>query len=436
MGSLYVPEPASAAKMLFRMERRFYGAPFPAFKIPHTPKGVTQYGGAGRYESYVVPYTWHNPYGGLDTPEATVVTGNPVGAPFTLPKTFHSYFGTTTLFSSTAFTGYTTISQISSYNGLGQFRPYNRPPLPTTPTTNPPTVDRVVFPTTGGNPVPNLGAGSPAFECTATPMNHTCGTQTFSGRYDLNRAGTLNVKPGGKQFGGTMRILYGPNSTWYQYIRYNSPVFYKAYGSFLCRYGSGKGMKACTGGSLTTTTVGQLDTTGMATRFVLTNPTHTNKATTGMFGNYVTGKAYYLHVIHPWTTGGASAYNYRSWSAPPIRPYVKGYDKSLMAPKITLTHTFTAAFYKGKDYTKAAKVYFYYYTHKQYLTDVRRVVSLVRPRLTHSLNRPVPPDPIDVVFQAARLWAMKIFFLPEPHGMLLLGAGIATLAGLARFRRR
>jgi hypothetical protein len=31
---------------------------------------------------------------------------------------------------------------------------------------------------------------------------------------------------------------------------------------------------------------------------------------------------------------------------------------------------------------------------------------------------------------------MKVFFLPEPAGLLLLGAGIVALLGLSRMRRR
>jgi hypothetical protein len=45
-------------------------------------------------------------------------------------------------------------------------------------------------------------------------------------------------------------------------------------------------------------------------------------------------------------------------------------------------------------------------------------------------------DPIANIRQFARLWTMKVFFLPEPTGMLLLGTGIAALLGLSRMRRR
>ena len=62
---------------------------------------------------------------------------------------------------------------------------------------------------------------------------------------------------------------------------------------------------------------------------------------------------------------------------------------------------------------------------------------MVRPRLIHTYTVPVDPgDPITNTRQVARLWRLKVFFLPEPTGLLMLGAGIATLLGLSRMRRR
>ena len=77
-------------------------------------------------------------------------------------------------------------------------------------------------------------------------------------------------------------------------------------------------------------------------------------------------------------------------------------------------------------------------TYKEYLFGVERVVSMVRPRLIHNYNVPLDPDsdPITNIWQAARMWRLKVFFVPEPAGMLMLGAGIAALLGLSRSRRR
>ena len=76
------------------------------------------------------------------------------------------------------------------------------------------------------------------------------------------------------------------------------------------------------------------------------------------------------------------------------------------------------------------------YTYKQYLKGVTRVVSMVRPRLIHDYNVPLDrdSDPITNIWQAARLHTMKVFFLPEPTGALMLAAGIAVLAELGRRR--
>ena len=63
---------------------------------------------------------------------------------------------------------------------------------------------------------------------------------------------------------------------------------------------------------------------------------------------------------------------------------------------------------------------------------------MVRPRLIHDYNVPLGPDsdPITNIWQAARMWRLKVFFLPEPAGMLLLGVGVAAQLGLSRMRRR
>jgi hypothetical protein len=63
---------------------------------------------------------------------------------------------------------------------------------------------------------------------------------------------------------------------------------------------------------------------------------------------------------------------------------------------------------------------------------------MVRPRLTWTIAVPLDPsvDPITNTWTPVRMWRLKVFFLPEPAGMLMLGVGIAALLGLARMRRR
>ncbi len=72
------------------------------------------------------------------------------------------------------------------------------------------------------------------------------------------------------------------------------------------------------------------------------------------------------------------------------------------------------------------------------MKGVTRLVSMVRPRLTWTFAVPLDPsvDPIENIWTPVRLWRLKVFFLPEPAGTLLLGAGIAALLGLSRMRRR
>jgi hypothetical protein len=412
IGGLLVSEPASADKSLFRVERTFLGAPFPA---------VTSPGGAGVYQNYIEPYTY------LPYPEATVEPGNPIGGAFTLPTGFIDFVGTFTLTAKTAFPGYTSISGLNYYNGPGRFGPNKGAASPT----------RVVFPTTLGNPTPNYGSGNPV-----SP------TTTFGGRYDFSRAGSINVTPGPRRFGGTLQMFHRPEAFWYQYIYYFAPAYYKAYGSFLCQNPPGV---TCYAGSVSN--IGDFTSSGMASRFLLnvkgtgtgmqvgsntakaTTPTTPNGTVPTPYGNasFIVAKNNYLHLIHPWTTGFASAYNYLETPVQ-ITPQGKGYDVNLGGANITVTHIYTSGMFN----TTLSTVTYTFVTYKQYMNSVNRVVSMVRPRLKHVYQKPLDTstDPIISNFQAARLYTIRVFFVPEAAGMLMLGVGIAALLGLARMRRR
>ncbi len=147
----------------------------------------------------------------------------------------------------------------------------------------------------------------------------------------------------------------------------------------------------------------------------------------------------YLNLIHPWTTGFAKVHNAKgsgkgTINPGAITPQAQGYDISLGGADIQVTHFDWNQHWNKTLSTLTTTTY----TWKQYLFGVRRVVSMVRPRLIHDYNVPLDPttDPIANIWQVARMWRLKVFFVPEPAGMLLLGAGIAALLGLSRMRRR
>jgi hypothetical protein len=354
---------------------------------------------------------------------ANVTAANLVGAPFTLPQSFISYQGTWTYKARTHIPGYTTSSVFDYVNGEARFGPNVGPPGPT----------RLLFPTTLGNPIPNYGSGN--------PVNPTT---TFGGNYDFERAGSINITPGTNRFAGTMRIIYRPASSFYQYIFVDSPVNYKAYGSFKCE-------RSGVDCNYLDTEIGETTTSGMVTRFLLnikgtgTGPGHqpnsakATKSTTPSgpaptpYGNksFITAKNYYLHQINPWTTGFVSVYNYLS--GPQVTPQLQGYDKTLGGTDITVTHFGTFATWN----TDLSTVTLSYTTFKQYLSSVMRVVSVIRPRLVHAYLKPTSSaDPIEANNNLAELWTMKVYFVPEPTAVVMMGAGIAGLLGLSRIRRR
>jgi hypothetical protein len=345
--------------------------------------------------------------------------------------------------------GYITYSYRRFYNGPGKFGPNNGATGPT----------RIVFPTTMGNPYPtytstdqkwingNYGDGNPV-----TP------TATFDGRYDMSRGGSITVTPGPRRFGGTFRIFYRPEASYYQYIYYFSPAIYKGYGGFSCL---DEGVLGCTPGTFKST-AGDTTAGYRITRFLLnvtgtgtgkqtkantakaTTPTTPNGKAPTPYGNasFITGMRRYLNLIHPWTTGFAKVHNAKGspkvigpWGtiSPVITPQAQGYDISLGGADITVTYHDWHLNWNHQLSTFTTTTY----TYKQYLYGVERVVSMVRPRLVHTYTVPVDPgDPITNTKQLARLWRLKVFFVPEPAGMLLLGVGIAALLGLSRMRRR
>jgi hypothetical protein len=421
-GSLLVAGSALAAEALFRVEQSWHNKPNPE---------VTPTGGAGMYQAYIQPYVTLTALGAdyiYPAPKAIVEPGNPIGGAFTLPQSFIDITFTYVITPKTGWPGYTTIANPNYYNGPGVFGPNHGATGRT----------RVVFPTTGGNFYPNYGIGNPV-----TP------TTTFDGRYDFSRIGSINVTPGPRRFGGTFRIFYRPTASWYQYIYYFTPAIYKAYGGFSCL---DEGVLGCTPGTFKST-AGDTTAWYRITRFLLNvtgtgtgkqTRANTAKATapTTPYGeaptpngnaSFITGAQQYLNLIHPWTTGFASVHN-PVGSPNVITPQAQGYDTSLGGADITVTHYDWNQQWNETLSTLTTTTR----TWKQYLYGVGRVVSMVRPRLIHTYWVPLDPttDPIINTWQATRMWRLKVFFLPEPAGMLMLGVGIATLLGLSRIRSR
>jgi hypothetical protein len=142
----------------------------------------------------------------------------------------------------------------------------------------------------------------------------------------------------------------------------------------------------------------------------------------------------YLNLIHPWTTGFAKVHN-AIGSPNVITPQAQGYDISLGGADITVTHYDWVQVW-NPEYSSSS---YYTTTTKQYLYGVGRIVSMVRPRLIHTYTTPTCRFCLEVIrttWQAARLWRLKVFFVPEPSGMLMLGTGLGLLVVLHRVSRR
>jgi hypothetical protein len=411
-GSLLVAGSALADIGLFRIEQRWHGVPNP---------GVTP-GGAGLYIGYLIPYYLDVKTGGYNSPPASAIVepGNPIGGGFTIPQSVVTSEFTGTLTPKTAWPGYTTTYYYHVYNGPGKFEPNFGPADPI----------RMVFPTTGKNPTPNYGLGNPA-----TP------TTTFDGRYDVSRGGSIFVEPGANQFGGTFRLFFRDTAHWDQYIYYFSPALYVGFGSYFC---FDDGAKGCT----PDTHVSEPGTTQIYNgiwwlltelgKAKATTPTTAGGTTPTYYGNasYLRRSQHYLNLIHPWTTGYAKAVNAAgNQGSGTITPKAQGYDINLGGATVT---RFKKNYNQVFDKSLSTLVTSTTTPYTQVMKGVTRVVSMVRPRLTWTIAVPLDPsvDPIENIWTPVRMRQLKVFFLPEPGGMLVLGVGIASLLGLSRMWRR
>jgi len=420
---------ASTTEALFRIEQRWHGAPTPPVTV----------GGAGMYQAYLFPYALTVKSGAYDLPPATAVVDvfNPKGGAFTLPQSFFVTNYTDTLTPKTNWPGYTTYYQYQAYNGPGKFEPNHG---------RTGGEFRMVFPTTyfdagatvANNPTPNYGTGNPI-----------TATTTFGGRYDLGRRGSLFVTPGANRFGGTFRLFNTEVAHWEQWIEFFPPNLYYGYGYYHCM---NNGKFDCTPGTfesqegttqaydgvwwLLTEDAKAPGDNASSKATVATSVSGTTKTPSGTM-SYSRREQHYLNFVHPWTTGKARAVNALGVQGTGvITPQATGFDVTYPAGTNIAVKKFkyNQTFNKTLSTTNVSTTTPY----TQVLTGVTRVVSMVRPRLTWTMNLPLDPanNPVTNIWAPVRMKRITVYFLPEPGGMLALGVGIASLLGLSRMWRR
>jgi hypothetical protein len=228
-------------------------------------------------------------------------------------------------------------------------------------------------------------------------------TTQFSNRYAFGRVGSIKVTPGPNKFGGTMRYFWGFNARGYQFVTTGYPCCEKAY---LHNWRTGVGPYGSPTGALDITEYSPQLVGGTYVGFGATRvhtrstepATRTRFLTTAGDNQYNTRKTVGLWTTMPWTTGRLEV------------------------------------FQSGGQYVSTAVQ-----TGYDNRTENREMgtLSLVVPWLTHNyLTSFNPTDPIIAGFHSAAINKVMVRFVPEPAGMMLLGAGILGVVGVYRLRRR
>jgi len=419
-------QPASAAGALFRAKRTWWFSQAGSWTDGHVEPRT----GKGSYE-----------------PPASATVGSTIGHPkFSVPKSFIS--NTTYTFmcgpgSFKCYTGYPKSSGWYSYwNGKGMFRP-NNPNAATTTTTvrvrttqddyrtslmgwatitdivptemgkTSRTIMRATPPPTAGYGLitPTQGGCTGPIALKVPPTGTSCpGTTQFGGYYRYSRGGSIMIWPGPNRFGGTMRWFSGPNARFYQLITIDGPYTSVTFPPVPVSQQTPSSVETVIG-----EVVAVPSSRGL--RYQLTEPLHVARrvigsttmgaaCTAGDIGTanpdcrYIEKIAQYLATRAPYTTG-----------------MVQGW-----APNGNTNTIQTVTGYDNRT-----------------SMGLNGTVSMVHPRITHSYlwDRSIEPDkPIRMVWNSSRMRKMDFRMMPEPTGVAMLAAGLATLAGLYRLRRR
>ena len=384
---LLVPDSAAADQALFRVVRTWLwqgGTWGHVVNTTYTPSGKVGVQPSDYLATYILPKT-----AGKDkAPPAQgyigkTTIGGKAAQKFTVPKgalrdavvlSWYCKPGT-------CYQGYIKSGGVyTETQGKGWFAP-NNPTGPTMTTTFFPASMTTTFPyfryssyTTGGLPAPSA-------------------TYRARGNYDNpQRGGSFKVWPGDKRFGGTMRWLYGPNGFWVQTITRETPWLSRVF--FPATQWQRTSNDAFDWGERESVGYGyRLRYTGDGNVPVMT-------PTPGGGTTQVTFKAQYIQTGGPWTTGKVMAY------------------QSVGTFVTTLT-------FEGYDNRSVGGV---------------GNLSMVTPRLRHSYVKRNDGSPVEYAWAAARVNVMSVriqdVVTPEPGAVLMLGAGIMTLAGLTTVWRR
>jgi len=243
------------------------------------------------------------------------------------------------------------------------------------------------------------------------PVGASCpGTTQFNGLYRHDRGGSIMIWPGPNRFGGTMRWFSGPNARFYQLITIDGPYTSVTFPPVPLSLQTPESAE---------TEIGEvrapLSSRGL--RYQLTEPFHINRRVIGVTAMGAACTAGKIGTANPDCRYIQKTAQYLATRAPYTTGMVQGW-----APNGNTNTIQTATGYDNRT-----------------AMGLNGTVSMVHPRITHSYltDRSIDPTKaIRMVWNSTRMRKIDFRMMPEPTGVAMLAAGLATLAGLYRMRRR